>query len=403
MLDTIDTKYWIDDLETTSSSWKYTTNYVKQALDDMENLAKATNDIEYLDKIWMLKTKDSFTLKEINDLAREYWHNFKNKAFNKDWTAKIWWIWESYENTRAWLKNLVREKFWTEELKNIDSEISSLYKADDMIWKMEKKVQNLKNRITERSLWEKLWNMWWKVMDFLTLWTAKWFMNRFFPSNVWLKVMNSLNIEENLADNLKRINKLLRNESKMTDEEFKKWIEDFIENVSSKKTTSNSAWNVQVNKNVNSSKQVVNSNNTWKNTIKSSISRIKIEQYSKGNNIDLSNVSIWENELWNLSKITSEFNRKIPKNTWKQTTKSKAEYKLKYEAIEEMVNMIENWAKWKYIWWKDTVNWSKMATITIRTWKYKKRFHLPIKVKNNINTKISQNKKNQQKKNLRTS
>ena len=235
MLDAVDTKYWIDDLETTSSSWKYTTNYVKQALDDMENLAKVTNDIDYLDKIWILKTKDSFTLKEINDLAREYWYNFKNKAFNKDWTAKIWWIWESYENTRTWLKNLVREKFWTDELKNIDIEISSLYKADDMIWKMEKKVQNLKNKITERSLWEKLWNMWWKIMDFLTLWTAKWFMNRFFPSNVWLKVMNSLNIEENLADNLKRINKLLKNESKMTDEEFKKWIEDFIENVSSKK------------------------------------------------------------------------------------------------------------------------------------------------------------------------
>lgn len=74
-----------------------------------------------------------------------------------------------------------------------------------------------------------------KNNGFLTLWTAKWFMNRFFPSNVWLKVMNSLNIEENLADNLKRINKLLKNESKMTDEEFKKWIEDFIENVSSKK------------------------------------------------------------------------------------------------------------------------------------------------------------------------
>jgi hypothetical protein len=34
--------------------------------------------------------------------------------------------------------------------------------------------------------------------------------------------MNSLNIEENLVDNLKRINKLLKNESKMTDEEFKK-------------------------------------------------------------------------------------------------------------------------------------------------------------------------------------
>ena len=74
-----------------------------------------------------------------------------------------------------------------------------------------------------------------KNNGFLTLWTAKLFMNRFFPSNVWLKVMNSLNIEENLADNLKRINKLLKNESKMTDEEFKKWIEDFIENVSSKK------------------------------------------------------------------------------------------------------------------------------------------------------------------------
>lgn len=398
MLDTVDTKYWIDDLETTSSSWKYTTNYVKQALDDMENLAKVTNDIDYLDKIWILKTKDSFTLKEINDLVREYWYNFKNKAFNKDWTAKIWWIWESYENTRTWLKNLVREKFWTDELKNIDSEISSLYKADDMIWKMEKKVQNLKNKITERSLWEKLWNMWWKIMDFLTLWTAKWFMNRFFPSNVWLKVMNSLNIEENLVDNLKRINKLLKNESKMTDEEFKKWIEDFIENVSSKKTKSNSAWNIQVNNNVNSSKQVVMSKNDALLNIRDA--RTDLENLAKQEWLDII-IKTWTNEYKNTLRFLREINKTLTKKRdlkpWEVLQRTSFEqkvYKIKQKIVEQVINDI----KQGYIKWRFTLSkhWND-ASIKISLWSFKFETHLPLRLKfipNSIKYWISKLQKN---------
>jgi|GEM_PF-6218919 hypothetical protein len=38
----------------------------------MENLAKATNDMEALDNIIQLKNKETFSLKELNDLAREY-------------------------------------------------------------------------------------------------------------------------------------------------------------------------------------------------------------------------------------------------------------------------------------------------------------------------------------------
>lgn len=105
----------------------------------------------------------------------------------------------------------------------------------------------------------------------------------------------------------------------------------------------------------------------------------EMEELAKEGNIDLSDIILWENEAANLIKIAARINSQIPKWQWKKTPLSMKLYKWKYEAIKIFIDWVkEKKINWRYIWDVDYVNWRKHASITLKTWKHTKRFHLKL-------------------------
>lgn len=380
--DLLEKAWWnfkLDDLETSSTSGNIKTNYVKQALNDMENLAKATNDIDAMEKVFELKNKTSFSLKDLNDLAREYWVNFKNKVYNNAWNQKIWDIAVSYENTRSWLKNLVREKFWSDELKNFDTKMNWLYKTRESVSKIEDKVQKLRNKVQERWLFEKIWNKIWDLVDFASWWMVKGFFSRLIPRNAWLKTLNHLDLEERLEWNLKRISQFLKNESKMSNSEFEKWIDDLIEKVSSKKVKMWKDGEKVVEKEISSSKKVQRTKNEAIMQIRNY--RTELEKLAKNNWIDIK-MKIWPNEYTNTLNYTIKINKLLKKKRdlrpWEKFERSDFErkvYEYKQKVIKNVIEDIQNW----YIKWKLNIkkHWNE-ASIIWNIWKIKLKTHLPL-------------------------
>ena len=193
----------IDTLTTTVGN--RTTNFVRNALDDLENVGTKENDLELLNKVDELQGKASLSVKDINDLARFYGGKFKQKSFNKMWDAKSSVSAARFENNRKGLKDISRDLLPDDTAKLIDSEMSNLFSARDLSQKMADKVDNLTKKVQPRNLVEKWFRWVADTLDYLTLWWPSAFLSRLLPSNVGLKTMNSIGIQERLAKNLKAI------------------------------------------------------------------------------------------------------------------------------------------------------------------------------------------------------
>ena len=217
--------YNIDDLNTTK--WKRSTNFVKNALDDLEKVWNETNDLDLLNKVDELSWKDKLNVKDINDLARFYGKEFKSKSFDKQGNPKTSINATRFENNRKWLKDKSRELLPNDSVKLIDEELSNLFTTQELSQKMAKNVVNLQKKIAERWLLERGARWVWRAIDLLSLGTLRWFFTSFLPSNVWNKILNSLSIQENLSKNLKKIEKL----TKDIDKKDKKDLENEISKV----------------------------------------------------------------------------------------------------------------------------------------------------------------------------
>jgi len=196
---------------------------VRDALAGLRKAYLLSNDPVNAKRIEQLTSRmntSGLTLKEVNDIAREYGTAFKDKAFDKMGNPKAGFGAEGFENVRSGVKDVLRSKMSGEATKALDSQISDLYSTKNLTTKMEVKVNQLFQRLKNRTLGQKVGGALADVFDMLTLGSARGFVQKLIPSNVGLKTANSLDLERELAKNLAQIEKLLeiKNEKTFADE-----------------------------------------------------------------------------------------------------------------------------------------------------------------------------------------
>lgn len=198
--------------EVSGRKLRASSNYVQDALDDLQELYKVTNNPEDTLRIRALKIKANkagITPAEVNAVAREYGTTFKKKAFNRLGEPQTSVKAVTYENTRKGLKETARSFLPGEELKAMDQEISEMIRLKTYSDQMKTRVTALENRIKERGLVEKIFRGVANITDIATFGGPQAFVTKFlFPSNVGLKTMNSLDLQRELVKNLKLIRNL---------------------------------------------------------------------------------------------------------------------------------------------------------------------------------------------------
>jgi len=177
---------------------------------DIDKQAKILN-VKDLYKKWALKLKDA------NDLLRVYSSEFGDKAFSKVSQEPLTSVSaQQYENIRKWAKELLRSQFADDWLKQLDQAYSKSTKTLKFIDDMSDKVQKLQQKVQERWFIENITRKLWRWVDLITWWWVRWFLTSFLPSNIGNKVLNSLDLQEQLAKNLDDFAKAIWNIEKWT-------------------------------------------------------------------------------------------------------------------------------------------------------------------------------------------
>lgn len=162
--------------------WKQKWKYVEDALKDLLDVYEKQNSPEDMNRIldfqkrFMVDGEDGVSYKELNDLAKEYWEVMDawNKKNEITTDAKQWW-----ENTRSWIKDILRERMPDADFRQLDGEMSSVINFNKLVSKSVEAVNNVEKRLIEQWLWnktvgaaiEKTMN----VVDLLTWrWISRW-------------------------------------------------------------------------------------------------------------------------------------------------------------------------------------------------------------------------------------
>ena len=185
---------------------------ISEALDGLENAYAKSGEAVGAAHIRQLKQKfvtEGLTLKEANDLAREYGIEFRDRAFTKLGDPKAGYNAENYENVRKGVKEVIRDKMPDDTTKQLDQKMSDIYATRDMTRKLSDKVAKLEQRIKNRTLAQKAGGALAALLDFGTAGVLRGFVAKILPSNVGNKAMNSIEIQAELQKNLRQIEKLL--------------------------------------------------------------------------------------------------------------------------------------------------------------------------------------------------
>lgn len=279
------TQYTLDQLATpikTNSGKILSTNYVDNALKDLSELYATTGDVKQLANLEELTNKGSYTLKEVNDISRVYNSEFGSKAFSKLGDPLTSVNAQRFENTRKGLKDVARRGLGGAEAKKADELLSSVYNTENLVSRNVEAVNKLRQRINERGLLEKAGHYITKYADILTGGTIRGAVAGLLPRGAGYKVLNALDLEEQLAKNLDIINKALKSSSDDVIVNQLKSLDLPIKNSASKTTptigakTSTSKLNTMNDKSLNSSIPTVSKKNGIKSSdLSTSISKAK--------------------------------------------------------------------------------------------------------------------------------
>ena len=209
----VTTKQWdnlIWDIWGIAPEWSITRNYWKEWLELLKGHYEELWDNQMILELAELWSKKVVTGKDINRLARMIPSDDALNTFAKNGSPKTWKLAQSVENLRKWIKTTVRQLAWdnTEVLTNLDKRISNLISLDEQIKKNIEWVRGLKNKIVPRTMWEKVWRMLSNVIDTISMWTWRGLVTWSLKGNVGNKVLNRLDVEKNLAKNLKLLQKM---------------------------------------------------------------------------------------------------------------------------------------------------------------------------------------------------
>lgn len=191
------------------TNWvKTSTNHVWKMIDDLvEYYTRNADDYSraLVEDAKITYQKWWLSVAKINNLAKEY--GIVSKAFTKTWDPLTSVTKQAFENTRRWVKAFIRSQFDNDAAKLLDQSYSQLETTQMLVDNMAKKVNSLQQKVMDKWFIEKVWEKWWEAINFITQWWLKALMSKFLPSNIWLKTMNSLEIEKHLVRNLKIIEK----------------------------------------------------------------------------------------------------------------------------------------------------------------------------------------------------
>lgn len=210
------------------NAFSVTSTPVQNALDELDNFYKKINDDVGAAEMSRLKQKletSGLTLREVNDLARR--HGRDLNAFNANGELASGLSKQAAENTRKGLKDVVRERLPDDATKELDSQISDLLQTQRLTEKIETKVQQLEQRLTNRTLAQKFGGTIASVVDLATFGSLRGFIARLMPSNIGNKAMNYKEIEEALQKNLKKLQQIIDAD----DEKAVRLFQDYVRDV----------------------------------------------------------------------------------------------------------------------------------------------------------------------------
>lgn len=207
-------------------------NYVEDALNHLEEAYSKSGLKADEARIKLLREQaqiDGLTPSEINLLAREYGTEFGNKAFNAKGDALTSVNAKAYENTRSGIKETAREFLPDNASKTLDLETSEMIRVKKLTNKMSEAVSSLEAKITKRNILEKMGRGVATGIDMATGGALRAFTARLLPSNVGIKTMNALELQQTLGKNLKIIKEALKSK---TDAELIKYIKELDKSAS---------------------------------------------------------------------------------------------------------------------------------------------------------------------------
>lgn len=208
-------------------SYAETKPVVKDAIKQLGELYEKTNNPTAYKKLTDLNMKfmkEGLSTREINQLAREYSSEMP-KAFTKTGEAMTSVNKLASENTRKQLKAVAREVLPNDASKALDENITNLYTLKDTATRLDVAVQKLENRIKKRGLLEKIGRSVGRGIDVATGGSLKGLLSSMFPSNVGLKTLNSVDLQNMLTKNLAKLDKLSKSG---TDEEILNYVDALI-------------------------------------------------------------------------------------------------------------------------------------------------------------------------------
>lgn len=195
-------------VKTTKSGASVEANYVDNALRQLEELYDKAGDIENKANIQELiqsAKADGLTRLEVNDIARIYGQEFKDKAFSKLGEPMTSVNAQLFENTRKGLKEIARAGIKGEDAKKADLLMSKLYNVQKLIRKNSEAVNGLQRKIEKRGLLEKIGHGLTKYADVISGGTIRGLVGGLLPRGVGNKTLNALDLEELLKRNLRII------------------------------------------------------------------------------------------------------------------------------------------------------------------------------------------------------
>lgn len=203
-------------------------NPVISAIDELGEYYAKIGDVAGKTKIAQYREMlngDGLRLKDVNDIARM--HGKDLNAFNANGELASGLTKQAAENTRKGLKDTVRQNIPNDKTRAMDESMSDILATKDLTVKMQDKVQKLYQKIKNRTLAQKVGGAVADVVDLASFGTLRGFVQKLLPSNVGLKTANSLDLEAELAKNLKQIDKLLeiKDEAKFS-EAVGKYLEE---------------------------------------------------------------------------------------------------------------------------------------------------------------------------------
>lgn len=184
-------------------------NYVSDAIQQLGDFYRKTRDLPNALRIKALiqkAQKTGLTPAEVNEIAKE--HGRVLTGFNASGELASGLSKQAAENTRKGLKETARGFLKTDTAKNADKKASELIRTKELVDEMAEKVSKLQQRVNERSLGAKIGRATSNLLDMFTGGILKGAVGAFFPSNVGLKVLNSLDLQEQLAKNLQILARL---------------------------------------------------------------------------------------------------------------------------------------------------------------------------------------------------